>query len=176
MFLSDVRADIQRLLQAAEELDQNMEGLQEGMDDIEDDIEGLDDEIEDFGEGIGDMEASVQAVATEVVGLRQEVRDLFGKQVKEMVHKTSNDIAELKEEMNEVRNCTGTLKKDIKNYTQDPRNEMKVHHHAVEAKVEGIERELVEIKADRGQRGAGQSSERHELNSVSTAGSPEPAC
>ncbi len=74
----------------------------------------------------------MQAVAAEVVGLREEVRKLFSKQVQEMAHNASDDMTELKVEMREVRKCT---------------DDVKEHLHAVEAKVEGIERELVEIKA-----------------------------
>ncbi len=69
----DVRVDIQRLLQIAEDIDDKVDDLEDDMDDIEDEIEDMDDEIEDFGEGIEGMETRVQAVTAEMVGLREEI-------------------------------------------------------------------------------------------------------
>ncbi len=72
----DLRADLQRLLQVAEDIDENVEDVEDGIVDIGDKIEDMADEIEDFGERIQDVETGVQAVDAKVSGLQWDVRTM----------------------------------------------------------------------------------------------------
>ncbi len=140
-----MRTEIQSLLQAVEEVGEDMEELDEEIEDIGDDIEDLEDEIEDFGEGIEGMETDVEAVAAELVNLREEVksmRSVFETGLQEVGDKIECEIGD---EVAEVINCTQALKKD----TQYIKKEMANLETTVEglrsglgAKVESLEGEL----------------------------------
>ncbi len=151
-----MRVDIQRLLQIAEDIDDNVDGLEEEMSDIADEIEDMDDEIEDFGEGIEGMETGVQAVATEMEGLREEVktmRSVFGTGLEVIREKVESETDWLGDR---VKNWTQFLRddtQDIKEEAKKVSEEMRQLRYSIQAlkndtKIKALEEQLQTVLAN----------------------------
>ncbi len=124
-----------RLLQVAEDIDENVEDLEDGIDDIGDEIEDMEDEIEDFGEDIEDMQTGVQAVATEMASLQQEVQTMksvfeselqqLGQKVNKMLQNTENqhrigqELAMMQGDINSTLFAIQELKQQLNTLRED---------------------------------------------------------